>query len=705
MEIKNYFAQDAQGNIMPSANCYLYLPGTTTLATGLVDGSGTPISNPFLASSIGQVTFGAPNGVYDLRISQGSRDTTIKIQCADLLQALNETASFLGAKSSAPTTRNDGYALQIADRYFNTVDQLEYLYKSTGWVANNLDGQLLATSRGASLLGALMQDGSPGTIQEAIDEGDNSLRQELGAPDGASLIGSGWQAANSIARLRKLLRTSASRYAMVAGYYKPGDGGGGMYYLDAEDLTSSENGGTVIVADDGGRWKLNHSGDVSVKQFGVKGDGVANEYENLEKALFEAPKFSCLMFPPGLYRKDNRNRIYRGTHLVLAPQAIVQRYGAAEGWMFVNGEVRNTTYATGYDGDVDIRVTGGKFDLGGYAGRSAAAFVLGHSRRVIFEHCHFYNGYDSHNIEINASADFLFSHCTFENQGYSSTTSSFEAVNVDSAAQAGFPGFGAWDDTPDFGGAFINCIFRNVQGGISSHGTPAGVPHTNIKIIGCTFENIATRAVRAQGWDESSVVDCWFRNIGFEAITLLTANRNVVRGNHIHGASVAADRGYSAIRIAGDGNLVDGNIIDTGGNANRYAYAIGIASGTRNSVKTAGSQTGVSGLVSDGGTLSSVNNRTLLFTGGGGTLPGTVIPLLDSLNNYDHLEVCTGQVSTQLYQSSISHPFNPRNWNPGSDFVGVNSAQGRWVGEVTALNSLTVTRNDDSLRKIYGIAA
>ena len=179
MEIKNYFAQDAQGNIMPSANCYLYLPGTTTLATGLVDGNGTPISNPFLASNIGQVTFGAPNGVYDLRISQGARDTTIEIQCTDLLQALNETASFLGAKSSAPTTRNDGSALNIADRYFNTIDQLEYLYKSTGWVVNNLDGQLIATTQGASLIGALMQDGSAGTVQQAINIGDNSLRQDL----------------------------------------------------------------------------------------------------------------------------------------------------------------------------------------------------------------------------------------------------------------------------------------------------------------------------------------------------------------------------------------------------------------------------------------------------------------------------------------------------------------------------------------------
>lgn len=179
MEIKNYFAQDAQGNIMPSANCYLYLPGTTTLATGLVDGNGVPISNPFLASSIGQVTFGAPNGVYDLRISQGARDTTIEIQCADLLQALNETASFLGAHSTPPTSGNSGEPLQIYYRYFNTVDQLEYLYKSTGWVVNNLDGQIIATSQGGSLVGAVMQDGSTGTVQQAITDGDVKLRQDL----------------------------------------------------------------------------------------------------------------------------------------------------------------------------------------------------------------------------------------------------------------------------------------------------------------------------------------------------------------------------------------------------------------------------------------------------------------------------------------------------------------------------------------------
>lgn len=138
MEIKNFFAQDAQGNIMPSADCYLYYPGTTTLVDGLVNVDGLPIANPFKASLIGQVEFGAPNGIYDLRIIRGARDTMIRIQCADLLQAINETAAFLGAHATPPTTRNDGSPLQIADRYLNTTDGIEYIYKDTGWSSNDI---------------------------------------------------------------------------------------------------------------------------------------------------------------------------------------------------------------------------------------------------------------------------------------------------------------------------------------------------------------------------------------------------------------------------------------------------------------------------------------------------------------------------------------------------------------------------------------
>lgn len=83
METKNYFSTDAAGNILPSATCYLYIAGTTDLATGITNINDAPLANPFTAQTSGLVQFKAPNGEYDLRVTKGGRDFTIRIQCFD----------------------------------------------------------------------------------------------------------------------------------------------------------------------------------------------------------------------------------------------------------------------------------------------------------------------------------------------------------------------------------------------------------------------------------------------------------------------------------------------------------------------------------------------------------------------------------------------------------------------------------------------
>lgn len=294
MEILNFFAQDAQGNIMPSAECYLYAPGTTNLVSGLVDINGMPISNPFQASNIGQVQFGAPNGVYDLRMKKGVRDTTIRIQCADLLQALNETASFLGARATAPTTRADGTPLQLADRYLNTTDQLEYIYKSSGWVANNLDAQILATRLGASTIGAIMHDGSTGTVQQAIDIGDNVLRQELASDDGGQLVS----------------------------FLQSGDG--------AKPRSVS------------GRLR----DSVSVKDFGAVGDGVADDSDAVQNAMLSTNK--TIFFPSGRYRLTRT--LYRAQGQLLGEgfqsALVFEGLNGADGIVFSPAAYQNTSGAS-----------------------------------------------------------------------------------------------------------------------------------------------------------------------------------------------------------------------------------------------------------------------------------------------------------------------------------------------------------------------
>lgn len=83
MELKNFFAQDLQGNVIPSPTVTVYLAKTTTLATGLEDKDGNALTNPFTGGGSGQVTFAAPDGNYDLKIEAPGRVTTMRVRFID----------------------------------------------------------------------------------------------------------------------------------------------------------------------------------------------------------------------------------------------------------------------------------------------------------------------------------------------------------------------------------------------------------------------------------------------------------------------------------------------------------------------------------------------------------------------------------------------------------------------------------------------
>lgn len=86
MELKNFFAQDDQGNILGGAVCYLYQRGTKSLVSELQASNGLALDNPFAADQHGLIQFAVPNGIYDLRVVKGSRDYRLQVQCNDVTE-------------------------------------------------------------------------------------------------------------------------------------------------------------------------------------------------------------------------------------------------------------------------------------------------------------------------------------------------------------------------------------------------------------------------------------------------------------------------------------------------------------------------------------------------------------------------------------------------------------------------------------------
>ncbi|MCM2317936.1 MAG: SGNH/GDSL hydrolase family protein [Pseudomonas sp.] len=96
MELKNFFAQDDQGNLLGGATCYLYVRGTENLAAGLQAPNGTALANPFTADAKGLIQFAAPNGLYDLRVVSGARDYRVRVQCVDVEDSVAEAEAAAG---------------------------------------------------------------------------------------------------------------------------------------------------------------------------------------------------------------------------------------------------------------------------------------------------------------------------------------------------------------------------------------------------------------------------------------------------------------------------------------------------------------------------------------------------------------------------------------------------------------------------------
>lgn len=244
--------------------------------------------------------------------------------------------------------------------------------RANQYLAFDANGQPIVTvgpSTGAAVSAAMTPVVEAATLDAgrvALGAGatGDALFQVATAPIAVSILGLATIAA-SIAALR--IFTSAAEpagYVNVAGYYAPGDGGGGLYWYDATDSTSTDNGGTILVDASSRRWKLVNFGmSITARQFGAKADyaavastgvTIASGSPNLAVAgaAFVAADAGKLISVPGagasgVTLETTISSVTDTTHVVLAANA-----GTA-----LTGATKTVSYGTDDAGAIQAAIT------------------------------------------------------------------------------------------------------------------------------------------------------------------------------------------------------------------------------------------------------------------------------------------------------------------------------------------------------------
>lgn len=121
---------------------------------------------------------------------------------------------------------------------------------------------------------------------QQIDDLLSGISDETDLEKGAGGVGRAYQSVRSIAQLKSLKKDGPSKHAVleVVGD-KPF-----FYYCDNSGGPATNNDATTVIGTDGGVWRLNHDGSISVKLTGAKGIGLGFD----DSAAFQACANICM---------------------------------------------------------------------------------------------------------------------------------------------------------------------------------------------------------------------------------------------------------------------------------------------------------------------------------------------------------------------------------------------------------------------------
>lgn len=206
----------------------------------------------------------------------------------------------------------------------------------------------------------------------------------------------------------------------------------------------------------------------NIKDFGAVGDGVTDDTSAIQTVLDKAitEKSVKVFIPNGTY-KIKRLRLRKNTEIQMDQEAILLRnrdVATTETCpLFLNGEKGNNNYATGWNGDGNIKIQGGTINgnwkVGDQSGIAyGQTFAFGHAQNIQLLDIKFIDGANGdHVIDFSGCKDIYIDRCKFlGTHGVGRIT---EVIQLDYITTGSFPHFGSNDSTPTENVLIQNCYF------------------------------------------------------------------------------------------------------------------------------------------------------------------------------------------------------------------------------------------------------
>lgn len=306
------------------------------------------------------------------------------------------------------------------------------------------------------------------------------------------------------------------------------------------------------------------AGQLNVRTYGAKGDGVTGDSAAINTALASATvKGGQVIVPAGIYLIDSVLRIYRNTRLTLLPGAEFRI--AYAGTMLLNGDAAQNL--GGYTGHGNITIEGGVWNMrgttAGFTG-NAMCISIGHATDILIQNVTIKDVSGFHGIELNSTKRGRVINCTF--LGYVDNTTDHsrgfsEAVQLDLAKSVGvFGGFGPYDNTPCEDILIEGCYFgaSGTAGtiawprGIGSHSATVGIWHRRIRIIGNSFEGVGQYGVSAYNYASSLINSNTFRGCGSGIRCRVIISSDAADSTNTSGVQTNASQNMDNVAITGN---------------------------------------------------------------------------------------------------------------------------------------------------------